>query len=274
MGDINKLIADGRLSDAASILYDSVYTIITSGSPRVNISRAEFDKVAPELIKKLQNPDVNPNEGDVINIKNCAPLVIKFAGPDGVKLPKDLNKKIIVGARYSFEAPIIDGLKASPQFIEGVMTKEGAEVVVTYESDVDTHMLKITYETPNGIACPDGYVERLKEGAVYNVTSPVVEDCTPDVVSVNGVMGTEDIERVVIYSKNVATHTLMITYEGPDDGHFLVPEGVIEEVEVGSSYSVASPVVKGYAPDKDIISGVMRKSDVDVIVKYTAVDAE
>lgn len=274
MGDINKLIADGRLSDAASILYDSVYTIITSGSPRVNISRAEFDKVAPELIKKLQKPDVNPNEGDVINLKNCAPLIIKFVGPDRVKLPKDLNKKIIVGARYSFEAPIIDGFKAFPSFIEGVMTEEGAEVVVTYDDDVASHMLKITYKTPDGIACPDGYVESIKEGAAYDVASPVVEGCTPDAESVNGVMGTEDIEQVVTYTKNIVTHTLMVTYEGPNDEHFLVPDGVIEEVEVGASYSVTSPVVKGYAPNKDVVSGVMGKSDVDVTVKYTAVDAE
>lgn len=279
MHTINQLIAEGNLSDAASILYDSFYTILTNGSPRVNISRTEFDKVAPEFVKKLQNPDKDDSGVVIIDRNNTAPLVIKFAGPDGIRVPKDVKKKAIVGLKYKYTAPVIKGLIAVPESIEGTMIEEGVETTIVYDVDptipveVPAHNLLIEYKTPEGVACPDGYVAMLNEGEEFMIVSPPIEGCTPDKKDVNGVMGTEDIKVVVTYTKDVVEkHTLVITYTGPEDEHFITPDGIIEEFEVGKSYNVESPVVDGYAADKAVVSGTMGKEDIDVLVTYTAVD--
>lgn len=281
MHNINQLIAEGNLSDAASILYDSFYTILTTGSPRVNISRVEFDKVAPELVKKLQNPvPVDPG-ADIVDKNNTAPLVIKFVGPDGICIPKDVKKKIIVGLNYKYTAPIIEGLVAVPESVEGNMTTEGVEATIVYELDhtipveVPSHKLLIKYKTPEGVPCPDEYVAMLNKGEEFMIVSPTIEGCTPDKKDVNGVMKTKDIKVIVTYTKDVVEkHTLMITYAGPEDEHFITPDGVIEELEVGKSYNVKSPVIDGYVADKAVVSGTMGKKDIDVLVTYEAVDKE
>lgn len=281
MPNINQLIAEGKLNDAASILYDSFYTILTSGSPRVNISRAEFDKVAPELVKKLQNPDKPDVEVPIIDKNVTATLSVKFVGPDGIYVPKDIKKKIIVGLNYKYTAPLIEGLVAVPESVEGTMIPEGIETTIVYGVDptvpveVPSHKLLIEYKTPEDFACPDGYVAMLKEGEEFMIISPEVEGCTPDKQDVNGAMGKKDIKVLVTYTEDeVVTHTLMVTYEGPEDGTFITPDGVIEEVEVGSTYSATSPTIKGYVADKAVVTGTMGDEDVDVIVTYTAVVKE
>lgn len=279
MHTINQLIAEGNLSDAASILYDSFYTILTNGSPRVNISRTEFDKVAPEFVKKLQNPDKDDSAVVIIDRNNTAPLVIKFVGPYGIRIPKDVKKKAIVGFKYRYTAPVIEGLIAVPESVEGTMTENGVETTIVYGVDptipakVSSHKLLIEYKTPEGVVCPDGYVAMLNEGEEFMIVSPTIEGCTPDKKDVNGVMGTEDIKVVVTYTKDVVEkHTLVITYAGPEDKHFIIPDGVIEELGVGKSYNVESPVVDGYAADKAVVSGTMGKEDIDILVTYSAVD--
>jgi hypothetical protein len=279
MHNINQLIAEGNLSDAASILYDSFYTILTSGSPRVNISRAEFDKVAPELVKKLQNPDKADPGVDIIDKANTAPLIINFVGPAGICIPKDIKKKIIIGLKYKYAAPVIKGLIAVPESVEGTMTENGVETTIVYGVDptipakVSAHKLLIEYKTPEGVVCPDGYVAMLNEGEEFMIISPTIEGCTPDKKDVNGVMETKDIKVLVTYTKDaVEKHTLVITYAGPEDKHFIIPDGVIEELEVGKTYNVKSPVLDGYAADKTVVSGTMGKKDIDVLVTYEAVD--
>lgn len=219
MAKINDLIAEGKLAEAGDILYETLYTMLTSGSPRVSLNRNEFAKVAPELVKKLQNPvtekektEAPGDDVEIIDRKNTAKLVISFTAPEGVSVPKQLVKNIIVGLTYNYAAPTIEGYTVEPESITGTMTEDGAVAEFVYtavdeEPDVEppvvkSHKLTIMYIGPDEDAdftAPDEYEADVNEGAAYSVDSPVVRGYTPDQEVVSGTMGTEDVEVIVEY---------------------------------------------------------------------------
>lgn len=213
MGKINDLIAENRLAEAAEILYDNLYTIINTYQHKSNINRAEFDKVAPELIKKMQNP-VSEKEktdapGDDIDIvpTTTAPLTIKFEGVTGMK---DVVKKIIIGQKYSYTVPTVEGYEADKEKVEGTMTADGAEVTVTYVPEnpeppvVEKGILLITYVGPEDaeFTAPEAYTTEVEVGKPYSVESPTVEGFTPDIAVVEGTMVKDGVEVTVTYVKD------------------------------------------------------------------------
>lgn len=211
MGKINDLIAENKLAEAAEILYDNLYTIINTYQHKSNINRAEFDKVAPELIKKMQNP-VSEKEktdapGDDIDIvpTTTAPLTIKFDGVEGMK---DVVKKIIIGQKYSYTVPTVEGYEADKEKVEGTMTEDGVEVTVTYTEEaapeppvVEKGILLITYVGPEDaeFTAPEAYTAEVEVGKPYSVESPTVEGFTPDIAVVEGTMVKDGVEVTVTY---------------------------------------------------------------------------
>ena len=286
MGKINDLITEGELKAAAAIVYDTIYTIITSGSPRVNLSRAEFDKIAPELIKKMQNPveEKEPTDapGDDVNIVDStktAELKVTFDGPDGMILPKEVTKKIIIGLKYTYNAPEIEGYIAEPKVLTGKMTEEGATGTIVYSIDdtIPKHKLTINYDGPVGgtFIAPEKYTAEITEGFEYSVESPAVEGYEPDIAVVTGTMGTEDVEVTVTYGviePVTDTAILMIEYVTPEG--VATPNGYMEEIEVGKEYSVESPAVEGCTPDKAVVTGTMSADGYSTTVTYTANELE
>ena len=215
MGKVNDLIADGKKEAAAAIVYDALLGIINAGSPQMSLSRKEWDIVAPELVKKMQNPSAGgsseptPEPGDDIEIKDeTAVLTIKLVGPEGFKA-KDMTKNILVGVAYKVATPEFEGYTADKEFVEGTMTAEATTVTVTYTANVEPE--------------------------------PPVEEKA----------------------------TLTILYEGPVGGDFVAPDPVEQEVVVGASFSVTSPAVEGYTPDKAVVEGTMVKDGVEEVVTYT-----
>ena len=220
MKNINELIAEGKLAEAAAIMYDAVLGIINVGSPKMDLSREEWDKVAPELVKKMQDPTKpvptpTPGPGDDVEVLDKkAELVVNFEVPEGYKAPKAVKKQIYVSLTYKVTAPEIEGLEPDKEVVTGKMTEDGAEETITYTEKepgptpppvVEKGTLTILYEGPDkdpDWESPDPYEHEYNVGEEFLVDSPVVEGFTPDKESVSGAMVNGGIEEIVTYTKD------------------------------------------------------------------------
>lgn len=284
MIEINKMIEDGDLTRAASIIYDALLCIINEQSPNMHITRENWKKVTPKLAECLEDPSIvipEPTEdpGDDIEIlKDKATLTITYLGPgenSTFKAPAKVNKKIYIGATYNIVSPEVEGYVPDKDVITGKMTEDGADYIVTYTEaePATTAQLKITYVCPQGYTAPDAVAQDVTVGESYSVASPIVEGCTPDKDVIEGIMVAGGVTETVTYAETpvVRTGTLLITYEGPDDGVFVAPAEVEAEYGVGEEFMIPSPEVAGYKPDKASVSGAMVAEGIVETVTYTAV---
>ncbi len=135
-----------------------------------------------------------------------------------------------------------------------------------------THKLTVNYVVPNGYTAPESFVEYYAQGDTYTVESPVIEGLTPDLATVNGEMGSEDVTVTVTYSVT-PIFTLTIEYVGPEgDEDFQAPASAVMQVAAGAAYSVGSPWVYGYQADQEVVSGTMPNENTTIRVYYTKVD--
>lgn len=213
MVNVNELIAEGKLDDAASVLYDAFMCMINAQTNKINLTRSEWDKVAPKLIEKMQNPETvkvpTDEPGDDIDIlSEKANLVVSFVVPEGFKAPDKITKKIYIGTKYNVPVPVIAGLETT-DVIEGTMTEEGADVTVTYTEVEPAPEVKgtliITYEGPEGddeFVAPEGVIREYNVGEEFMVESPAVDGYTPDQEVVSGAMVEDGIDVTITYSKD------------------------------------------------------------------------
>ena len=285
MATINELIAEGKLVDAACIVYDALLGIINIGSPKMGLSREEWDKVAPKLVEKMQDPTSGgttptPEPGDDVEIlKDKARLTVSFVVPEGYKAPKKIEKDIYVTLQYKVNAPVVEGCTPDKESITGTMTKDGTEETITYTADEPVEekgTLTIDYVGPVGgtFVAPAQYVKEYNVGEEFLVDSPAVEGFVPDKASVSGAMVAEGINETVTYSPvepgPLGKATLTILYEGPvGDPEWEAPDPYEQEYNIGEEFMVESPVVEGYTPDKAAVSGAMVKEGVEETVTYT-----
>ena len=283
MATINELIAEGKLVDAACIVYDALLGIINVGSPKMGLSREEWDKVAPKLVEKMQDPTSGgttptPEPGDDVEIlKDKARLTVEFVVPEGYKAPKKIEKDIYVTLQYKVTAPEIEGLVPDKEVITGTMTKDGAEETVTYTEaePVEKGTLTINYVGPVGceppFVAPATYEKEYNVGEEFLVESPTVEGFVPDKASVSGAMVAAGITETVTYTQvePLGKATLTILYEGPvGDPDWVAPDPYEQEYNIGEEFMVESPVVEGYTPDKASVSGAMVKEGIEEVVTY------
>lgn len=217
MIDINKMIEDGKLKEAAAVLFDALMCIINEQTPQMDITRGNWAKVTPKLIEAMQNPTTikpEPTEdpGDDIEILDKkAQLTITYEGPDDEDFiaPKAVKKMIYVGATYNVASPLIEGYEADKEVVTGKMTEDGADVTVKYtkaEPVEETGVLTITYVGPEGdteFVAPAAYEDVFAVGTEYNVPSPEVEGYAPDKEAVTGTMTADGADVTVAYVKNL-----------------------------------------------------------------------
>ena len=217
---VKDLIAEGKLDEAAVIMMDGLRSIYSRAGLGIDLTRDEFLKVSPNLIKVLEEGMPEPGEptddpGDDIDIVPAvAELVVTFVGPEGDEdfgtLP-DYTKRVTVGGKYTFAPYTVVGYTPDKTLIEGTMTKNGAKETVTYTKDepeptpIATHVLTITYTGPEGFTAPPTYTAELEEGEEYMVISPEVTGFTPDKANVSGAMGTADVAETVTYAAKETT---------------------------------------------------------------------
>lgn len=112
----------------------------------------------------------------------------------------------------------------------------------------------------------DDVVEEFYPGETYTVAAPDVEGFAADPASVTGTMGASDVTETITYT-SVDAHTLTINYVYEDDTE--AAETYTASVDEGKTYSVTSPTVAGYIPDKKVVEGTMAAEDVTITVTYS-----
>ena len=289
MAKINDLIAEGKLEQAANILYDAVLGIVNIGTPKMSLSREEWANITPSLITKMEDPtkggsSPSPEPGDDIEIlKDKARLTVNFVVPEGFKAPETMKKDIYVSLQYKVNAPEIKGCTPDKAFVTGTMTKDGATETFTYTATepvpptpTKKGTLTITYVGPDKssipFVTPEGVVREFNVGEEFMVESPTVEGFTPDKATVSGAMVEGGINETVTYTENaiVETGTLLISYEGPEGDPDWEPIDSYEhDCNVGEEFMVESPTVEGYTADKATVSGAMVKEGIMEVVTYT-----
>ena len=124
--------------------------------------------------------------------------------------------------------------------------------------------LTIKYQYADGSEAFPPYTGTVKYNGNYSVESPALLGYEPNIPVVSGVMNSDGREIVVTYLRG--NPILTIDYLYPD-GSQAAPSAK-SAIKTGQSYTIMSPLVPGYTPDKPVISGVMRDEDIHVIVTY------
>ncbi len=124
--------------------------------------------------------------------------------------------------------------------------------------------LTIKYQYADGSEAFPPYTGTVKYNGNYSVESPALLGYEPNIPVVSGVMNSDGREIVVTYLRG--NPILTIDYLYPD-GSQAAPSAK-SAIKTGQSYTIMSPLVPGYTPDKPVISGVMGSEDIHVTVTY------
>jgi len=188
-------------------------------------------------------------------------LTINYSGA-GENTPSTYTASVEYGKEYSVVTPTIAGYISDRALVSGIMGAQDVTVNVTYTEKTAIY-LTIIY-VGAGENTPSQYQKEVTQGEEYSVTSPSVTGYTPDIAVVEGTIDTTDVIVTVTYTIN--TYKLTITYTGLPSGNTTHTE----TVNYGASYTVTTPEVAGYTPDKAVVSGTVGASDISVTVTYTA----
>lgn len=200
-------------------------------------------------------------------------LSIDYQYADGTEAAESYAALLEEGSAYDVPSPQVPGYTPDLSAVTGEMGSGDIAVTVTYTKDpvpVDSRTLTIYYLLSDGSQAADPYSAVVAVGTDYSVPSPVVSGYQTDRYTVSGTMGESDEIITVIYTPlaEIYKHTLAIRYQ-TGDGREAAPaySSLLAE---GEPYSVASPAVTGYRPDRDTVSGSMGTEDVQVTVIYTS----
>ncbi len=133
------------------------------------------------------------------------------------------------------------------------------------------YTLSILYRDENGdplLGAPDAALT-VAYGESYSVQSPVLDGYLADRPLVEGVMPAESITVDVIYSRTDGSLHIVYMQRLPDGSLTELDRYERSGISVGTAFSVDSPVLVGYRPDADTVSGVMVADGVTVYVTYS-----
>ena len=164
---------------------------------------------------------------------------------------------------YSVNSPAVTGYTPDQATVSGTMQDEDVTVTVTYSPN--SYTLTINYLDGNGNVVAPQYTATLSYNTYYSVNSPAVTGYTPDIATVSGTMGIENVTVNVTYTIN--QHTLTINYVFAGGGE--AAPTYTETLDYDEAYNVESPAVAGYTPDVATVSGNMPDNDLTVTVTYT-----
>lgn len=138
---------------------------------------------------------------------------------------------------------------------------------ITFGDTVSFHTLTVNYKYPDGTKAAESVTQELEAGAEYSIESPAVPGYLPDIETVTGTMPDEDLTVDVTYTKRL--YQLTVKYQFEDGTPAF--EDAVSSYFTGWTYSVESPPLEGYLPDKGLVSGTMPAQDVIEIVTYREV---
>ena len=126
----------------------------------------------------------------------------------------------------------------------------------------EKHRLTITYVNDKGETLKV-FTREYAFGESYSVASGAITGYRPDIASVTGTMGEEDIAVTVTYWPS--SNTLTVRYVSITDGR-QVADPVVMQLKKGDKYTVFTPAVSGYTALTSEVSGVMPDTNRQVTV--------
>ena len=171
------------------------------------------------------------------------------------------QQNITFGKEFCFETPEREGYTVDYTQISGVVTGN-ATYTVTYTPE--KYVLSIMYmdkKTGEALSPYCWYV--IDCDAPYYFPSPVIEGYIADQEVVEGVMPACSMCITVSYGKEM--YPVQIRYQYSDGT--LIRENTTN-VEYGEYYSIPSPTIQYYTPDKAYVTGIMPNQLVTETVTY------
>lgn len=223
-------------------------------SPKVTGYTADITKVSGEM------PDNDIEQTVTYNI-NKYNLTVEYKYSDGSTAASDYSELVDYNTGYDVLSPVIEGYTASDARLSGNMPAFDLKLVVMYT--VNTHTVTVNYYYDNGTSAGNKVIN-VDYNEEYSIDTDPITGYTPDRDVVEGTMGDENIEETVIY--NINSHELVIHYMY-SDGEIAYGDHV-EEFDYNEAYSIESPDLTGFTPDKKTVIGTMQDVDVEMTVYY------
>ncbi|MBR3438604.1 MAG: dockerin type I repeat-containing protein, partial [Clostridia bacterium] len=165
----------------------------------------------------------------------------------------------VVGYSYTVEGSLT-----------GTMGDEDVTITVTYSPN--EYALNITYVMSDGndTVKPDDVVNQMVTyNTEYNVPSPTVPGYEPDIAFVSGTMDENGYSATVTYYPVNAALTIYYVIEGTDTlVPGITPNPYTDDVQVGDTYSVTSPVIDHYTALTAVVEGEMVEGLQPITVEY------
>lgn len=150
-------------------------------------------------------------------------VTIKYIYEDSSEAAPDHVESLKPGDIYEIESPEISGFTPNITKITGTMNDSDIEFIVIYKPaepdvpEIPKHLVTIKYVYEDDTPAAESYIQELEEGTTYSVISPDIENYTPDHGQIEGIVGEQDAEHVVIYSKNADPEPIIpVDPETPD----------------------------------------------------------
>ena len=144
------------------------------------------------------------------------------------------------------------------------------------ETDVEVkpevHTIQVEYVYEDGTPVKDPTIINKEYGKNYEIVSPKIPGFTPDIPTVEGIVGHDDVHVVVTYYAD--TYTLTIKYV--DEKGNALTETYQAQLKFGEAYNVKTPNVPHYKPvqkhENQWITGTMPAQDTVITVVYTPIN--
>lgn len=269
--DIHKIVKYTKNTYKVTVKY--VYEDGSEASPTVtnNVKYQESYKIDSPEIKGYHASQTevsgvmgtNNVEVTVTYSKNKYSLVIDYVYEDGSKAKDSITQNIDYNDNYNVKSPTIKGYTPDKVIVKGVMSAQGVHEKVIYKPN--EHTVNVKYVDENGKELAKAVHLKKKYKENYSIKSPIVTGYTARTLSVSGTMDDEDVDKVVVYTKNTYKLTVKYVYEDGSEA----AKTVSKDVDYQDTYSITSPSIKGYSADKKVVSGTMGSDNVEVVVRYT-----
>ncbi len=190
-------------------------------------------------------------------------LTIHYRYENGSEAAPDYTAELGADAEYSVASPSIDGYYPSQETVTGRIGNEDVEITVTY-SQFRTVTVKYVYEDGTQ-AIADTVKTGLKPGDTYNVPTPALTGYYPDIETVSGTVGNENIVETVTYKKFYTATVKFVDEAGTE----IATAQSKTNLKTGDSYSFDLPEIAGYYTDETSpVTGTIQKGNVVKTVTY------
>lgn len=194
--------------------------------------------------------------------KNNPILTIDYLFPDGSPAAESVSEAFAPGEEYRINSPTVRGHVPDIPIVTGTMPEEDFSVTVRYSLKVSKLVIDYRYE--DGRKAANTVTRSLEYNQPYDIPSPAVSGHVPDKPTVSGKMWEGDIHVTVTYSQ--PPHTLTIRYQYKDGTEAAPP--YTASVKYNDYFSVPSPAVPGFTPERSVVSGKMGDADATFTVVY------